>query len=505
MTASDEPKPALEHASHLREANERLVIAALHAQTKAESATRALDEVSRAAELDTLTALPNRTLMLDRFAHAIASAKRHRTRLALLFLDLNGFKQINDALGHIVGDRVLKVAAEALTSSVREEDTVSRHGGDEFLILVTQVAEASDAVVVADKIIAALAAPAQVDDHVFHLTASIGISIYPDDGEDIEALIGLADAAMFRAKRSGQDSCVALSDGSPMSQEIPVPALPAKQPMPIIDPTAEAENPCRNAQLREANEHLVLTALNAQELHAAAERANRRQTEFLAMAAHELRNPLTPLLNVAALLSRVRPEDLPKMQVMIERQVAHMVRLVSDLVDVSRVNTGKLRLERGYVDMRSVIDVAVETIRPAIEKRQQLLRIEVPEGTFPVDGDIVRLVQIFSNLLDNASKYTEIGGEITLSLITPDDDTIVVTVSDNGIGMTADMLPHVFEAFVQSTRTTEFNGVGLGIGLTVVRELVVGHGGTVVATSQGVGQGSQFVITLPWYRKFPAQ
>jgi diguanylate cyclase (GGDEF)-like protein len=193
-------------AAQLLEANEQLVLAALRAQTYAETAARALNEVSRAAELDPLTELPNRVRLLDRLALAIAIAKRRRGRLALLFLDLDNFKQINDTLGHAVGDEVLKLAAQCLESSVREADTVSRHGGDEFLILLTEVAHATDAVLVAEKVIAALGAPSRVGEHVLRLTASIGISLYPDDGEDADTLIDRADAAMYRAKRDGLGS-----------------------------------------------------------------------------------------------------------------------------------------------------------------------------------------------------------------------------------------------------------------------------------------------------------
>jgi diguanylate cyclase (GGDEF)-like protein len=163
-------------------ANERLVLQSIRAQVEAESAVQAFEEVSRRAEHDPLTQLPNRVLLLDRFEQAIVSAKRHGSRLALLFLDLNDFKQINDTHGHGMGDQVLKLAAKRLTASVRGADTVSRHGGDEFLILLSEISNASDAALIADKVLAALEAPAKVGENVFLLCASIGISIYPDDG-----------------------------------------------------------------------------------------------------------------------------------------------------------------------------------------------------------------------------------------------------------------------------------------------------------------------------------
>ena len=182
-------------AEHLVEANEQLVASALLAQATARRYELTLEQMSRATKLDVLTELPNRTLLLDRFAHAIAQARRDRRRLALLFLDLDNFKHINDTLGHAVGDAALKITAACLSTSVREVDTVSRYGGDEFLVLLRNVAEPADAVRVADKVIAALGMPSRVGDHVFRLAASIGISIYPEHGDDPGALIHKAFAA----------------------------------------------------------------------------------------------------------------------------------------------------------------------------------------------------------------------------------------------------------------------------------------------------------------------
>jgi diguanylate cyclase (GGDEF)-like protein len=485
-------------AAQLLEANERLVLAALRAQTDAETSARALNDASRSAELDALTELPNRVLLLDRFARAIAIAKRHGSRLALLFLDLDNFKQINDTLGHALGDEVLKLAAHCLASSVREEDTVSRHGGDEFLILLTELSQASDAILVADKVIAALGAPNRVGDHVLRLTASIGISIYPDDGEDAATLIDRADAAMYRAKRHGLGSFVFHGEEPPSERSLQAPALASLQRPLTHYELALAEHERRHAQRQEANEQLVLAAISAQELQAAAEQAQRRQTEFLAMLVHELRNPLAPIRTAAALLGRVRTDEtlLLRVQSVIERQVAHMSRLVGDLLDVSRVNTGTLRVDRRLVDMAGVIDEAVDACRPAMDTRLQHFGVHVPSRALELHGDPVRLVQILSNLLDNASKYTPNGGEIALSVAVA-DDAIVMTVSDSGIGITAEALPIVFEPFVRDPHAVDFNGVGLGIGLTVVRELVGAHGGKVVASSAGSGLGSRFVVTLP--------
>jgi diguanylate cyclase (GGDEF)-like protein len=201
----EEARKLLDSSQSVRllEANEELVLAMLKAQADAETTALALQEATRSSELDAMTELPNRVRLLDRFAQAMATAKRHGGRLALLFLDLNNFKKINDTLGHAFGDELLKLVARRLAGSVREADTVCRHGGDEFVILLTEVTQASDAILIADKVMAALGAPSRVGDHVIRLTASIGVSIYPDDGEDAATLIDRADAAMYRAKRRG--------------------------------------------------------------------------------------------------------------------------------------------------------------------------------------------------------------------------------------------------------------------------------------------------------------
>ncbi|MFM9915540.1 MAG: diguanylate cyclase domain-containing protein, partial [Rhizobacter sp.] len=190
-------------ADRLREANEHLVVTSLQSRADADNTAQALLNAARLANLDPLTQLPNRVLLMDRFEQAIANARRSKKQIALLFVDLNNFKQINDTLGHAVGDEVLQLTARCLVGSVRASDTVSRHGGDEFLILLDDVSQASDAAAVAEKVIAALGMPALICEHVMRLTASIGISIYPSDGETAPALIALADAAMYRAKREG--------------------------------------------------------------------------------------------------------------------------------------------------------------------------------------------------------------------------------------------------------------------------------------------------------------
>jgi signal transduction histidine kinase len=260
---------------------------------------------------------------------------------------------------------------------------------------------------------------------------------------------------------------------------------------------ARAEYGTRVGDLRDANEKLVLAALNSRELEAEAEHANKRHVAFLAMAAHELRNPLLPLRLAANMLTRSRTEEeLKKLQETINGQVSHMARMISDLLDGSRISTGKFRLERAVVDLSAILDVAVETCEPAMDERHHRFKRLGPSESLHVNGDRMRLVQVFSNLLENAAKYSPVGGEISMATEVL-EDKVAITVSDNGIGISEQALPRVFELFVQDEHAAAHNSGGMGIGLAVVRELVDAHGGNVVAATAGKDLGSQFVVTLP--------
>ena len=192
--------------AQLREANERLVVASVHAQTMTEAAEQATAQTSYMAEHDFLTGLPNRSLLTDRLAQSIALAQRHGKRVALMFLDLDHFKHVNDSLGHAVGDQLLQSAAKRLQACVRNSDTVSRQGGDEFVVLLAEVEAVSDAALAAQKLIEAMAAPHLIGGHQLHVTLSIGISLYPDDGKDVETVLRNADTAMYHAKKRGRNN-----------------------------------------------------------------------------------------------------------------------------------------------------------------------------------------------------------------------------------------------------------------------------------------------------------
>jgi CheY-like chemotaxis protein/two-component sensor histidine kinase len=226
--------------------------------------------------------------------------------------------------------------------------------------------------------------------------------------------------------------------------------------------------------------------------------ADRRKDEFLATLAHELRNPLAPIRNSLQILKMPRVDLATAQQTreMMERQVHHLVRLVDDLLDVSRVMRGKIELRKEPVELATVVARAVETAQPLIEVQGHELDISLPPESLLLDADSVRFAQVVGNLLTNAAKYTEANGHIWLTA-RREGDQAVLSVRDTGIGIAPDMLPHVFELFVQVDHATSRSQGGLGIGLTLVKNLVEMHGGMVEAHSAGLGKGCEFVVRLP--------
>jgi PAS domain S-box-containing protein len=226
--------------------------------------------------------------------------------------------------------------------------------------------------------------------------------------------------------------------------------------------------------------------------------ADRRKDEFLAMLAHELRNPLAPIRNAAQvirLLGTTEP-NVQRSTEVIERQVQTMARLVDDLLDVSRITTGKIKLQKEPVELATVVARAVEAARPLIEARRHALTVRLPPEAMRLEADVTRLAQVVGNLLANAAKYTENGGRIELG-VARHGNIAVVRVRDNGVGIPAAMLPRIFDLFVQVDRSLARSEGGLGIGLTLVKSLVEMHGGSVEAHSEGLGRGSEFVVRLP--------
>ena len=223
---------------------------------------------------------------------------------------------------------------------------------------------------------------------------------------------------------------------------------------------------------------------------------DRRKDEFLATLAHELRNPLAPIRNALRLLQVGDRASAADAMYIMERQLRQLVRLIDDLLDVSRITRGRLEMRKRRVLVQAILDDAIETARPAIDDAGQHLVVDMPPGEHYIDADPERLAQVFSNLLNNASKYSELDGRIRLSAAVS-DGLVRVSVSDEGIGIPPHLLDQIFELFVQADTSLERSRGGLGIGLTLVRQLVEMHGGKVTAHSGGVGEGSTFVVEMP--------
>nr|HEX4315279.1 PAS domain S-box protein [Kofleriaceae bacterium] len=233
----------------------------------------------------------------------------------------------------------------------------------------------------------------------------------------------------------------------------------------------------------------------------AAEQANRAKDQFLAMLGHELRNPLAPIVTALQLIKLRDDRRSRREHEIIERQVNHMVRLVDDLLDVSRITAGKIVLSRRQLDIRDVIAKAIESTAPLFEERRHHLEVKAPRYPILVDGDEGRLVQVISNLLTNAAKYTEPGGHVFVIVrrggVGGVGDDAVVEVRDDGTGISAELLPRVFELFVQGAQSSDRGPGGLGLGLALVQSLVHLHGGNVAVRSDGPGHGSSFTVRLP--------
>jgi PAS domain S-box-containing protein len=234
----------------------------------------------------------------------------------------------------------------------------------------------------------------------------------------------------------------------------------------------------------------------------AAEQANRAKDEFLAMLGHELRNPLAPIVTALQLMKLKSNAPPSKEQTIIERQVKYMLRLVDDLLDVSRITRGKVELQRERLDLRVVLARSIEVVAPLLEQRNHHFDVDVPPQPVSAFGDEARLTQIFVNLLTNAAKYTEPGGHIVLALRRAGSQA-EVEVRDDGVGIAADLLPNIFDLFVQGGQGTDRSAGGLGIGLAVVKSLISLHGGTIEVRSPGLGEGSTFIARLPALEEAP--
>ena len=333
-----------------------------------------------------------------------------------------------------------------------------------------------------------------------HLDAGVGAILLPEEaladrseGSLVEWLrrqAAWSDLPVLILARPGADS-VAVAQAMDLLGNVTV----LERPMRVAALVSAARSALRARQRQyQIRDHLA----ERERAEAALRMNDRRKDEFLAVLAHELRNPLAPIRNSLHVL-RLSPTHDPavdQMGEMMERQVNHMVRLVDDLLEVSRITRGKIELRKEVVDMAAIVRSAVETSRPLIEAGEHQLTLSLPEPPLTLEGDPVRLAQVLANLLNNAAKYTDKGGRIWLS-VRRESGWVTISVKDTGTGIPADMLPRVFELFTQIDRHADRTQGGLGIGLTLVKSLVGMHGGTIQAHSEGLGRGSEFVVRLP--------
>jgi diguanylate cyclase len=478
----------------LREANAQLLRAALEAASLTKLAVREYAALARTSSRDALTHTPDRALMQDRLEQAVSLARRRGNRIAVFFIDLDDFKQINDTLGHAAGDEALRLVARRLEAVVRDSDTVSRHGGDEFLVLLTDVGQPSDATAVAASVLAALAEPAQVSGHAIVLSASLGVAIFPDDGDDVDSLVARADAAMYQAKYAGGQRFICCRDPHAPGAAPAGGGNGASRHARERKHSHTVEHSAGYRELREANARLESAARSAHENEARARQAQHPQIAKLASARAVLRQPLEPIRRAAALLEHAHADKglLTRLQGIIEGQLARLSLLIDEVHGGAAASARKPGDERGTVDLLDILYLAVAQSGRTLTARRQTLTRQIPPGALRVRGDAARLAQAFSGLLANASAYTAPGGAITLSA-RMHAEMVTVTVANQGLGLSPHALPGNRDSLPDDS-------VAMGSShprLAVVRDLVQAYGGTVAGSSAGKNQGSALVVTLP--------
>ena len=325
-----------------------------------------------------------------------------------------------------------------------------------------------------------------------------GIFVIGRDGTILFA--NPAATSLLERKRDeliGREFGIPMIPGETTEIDVPIRGSDVRVAEMRIAETEWEGRPALIASLRDVSDRKKLEEQLRRKTHEL-EQAHRRKEEFLAMLAHELRNPLAPILNAVHIM-RLCSEDptmLASMRDSVEQQVRVMARLVDDLLDLSRITRGTIALRLEPSLLPSIISRAVEITRPHLMAKQHELRISLPNQTLNLWADPVRIEQVLINLLDNATKYTDMGGRIEIEGFA-DDTHVVIRVRDNGIGIAPEMLPEIFDLFTQADRSLDRSQGGLGIGLTLARNLVHLHQGSIEARSDGLGRGSEFLVTLP--------
>lgn len=487
------------HQTELLAINEQLLLSALREQAATDRALRHAAALEYQALHDALTDLPNRTLLYDRLRQALLIAHREHTTLALLLLDLNGFKAINDRFGHAAGDLLLQQVAGRLRLALRDSDTAARLGGDEFALLLPAVVGRSNAELAVKRVLQALLAPYLIGDTPQHLTASIGIALSPEHSTEVDSLLQQADTAMYTAKRTGREVVVAgvtrdeyhVVSFGPEGMD----SGPGVSVAPPERPTTAADGP----SLRLLSATLDTTDQNQKE-----ETIPRHNAAALVKLAGDPERPLAAIHESAAVLRRrvvqTAPTDRGPWLAEVGRldaAVAAMRSMIDALLDPSRLPySPDLHLNRTPTDLVALTRRVIDEYRRRTTDHE--IRMDTAEESLAGWWNGDRLERVVADLLSNAITYSPIGGQITIQVLRVHDHHgcwAQLTIRDWGIGIPAVDLPQLFDHFHgDSSVTGEI--AGTAIGLAGVPQIVTEHGGSIAVTSTE-DEGSTFTLRLP--------
>jgi len=483
-------------ADAILDANELLAVAALHAHSVAVDALRGQERASESSQVDPLTGLPTRLLFRDRCAQALANGKRHSTRVAVLFVDLDGFKAINDQHGHAIGDELLRHVSDCLKAAGREVDTVYRHGGDEFVILLSDATDPTAATRYAEKALAALDIPLRIGENILRIGASVGIALFPEDGHSPETLIRRADAAMYDAKR--RQSRISYASAAPGStaEKSPASVGAVSDPVRLLErslqeaQTLVADLKARNAGLRsevDASVHALRSA----------EAAKRHQAELQHIVAHELRNAMAPLQSASDVLSLMHddPSLMPRLELILRRQISHISRLLVDILDVSRLNNGRLASTFERVDLASVMSDAGVVMAEELHGRGQTIQFSIVQSPLVVNGDRSRLRDVIVALCEYVSAQMADGATLVASAFHHEEHAVLSFDYDDRRAVAApdrDTVPANADTTIMIGAQGSFT-----FSLFVVTEFVKLHDGQLILKRSRESSVARIEVCLP--------
>ena len=463
-------------------------------------AGKASGQAERPTQPAVRTGLMPRQSWLEQIAPCLALARRHKRVFALLDVELEHFAQMQSGMRPEAAELLLRELADRIRVQVRDCDLTLSQGNGQFLVALMEITKPDDAAVTARRIQTALGCRIQAGRRELRFSVSIGIGVFPENGQRMEDLLDAAARSKLEARAPEGRAPRAEHDfGDGAAADLPLERQAVGQGWRAEPHTrVSAEQAAEDAWLRDANERLVMAVLDARELSDALLQAQQRHVDLLAVIAEELRDPQAPVRVAASLLGSTQVDQalLSHVQSMLDEQMLRMQRMLERLDGVVGARLDPLTLARERIDLRDAVHDAVRSTQQAVRARGQNLALQLGEQPLDVMGDRERLIQVVANLLDNASKYSGEGATITVGGSTV-HDSVVVEVRDNGIGMSAGAISRIFAPFWHDAEALAVDGAGIGLGLTVVHRLVEALGGTVQAFSAGRGLGSRFVVTLP--------